>query len=134
MRIVGLSDQDQQAVFSIVASVMHLGNIEFVAGPTGEDCTVGNQGTLAIVAELLGVSLEKLSTALLTRTIQTVGETIVKPLHKVAATESRDALAKTLYGALFDWLVAAVNRRIATLGERVCLLPASGNHAVLLLA
>ena len=63
------------------------------------------------------VSPEKLNTALLTRTIETVGEKITKPLSPESAAESRDAFAKTLYGALFDWLVAAVKRRIATLGS-----------------
>ena len=57
--------------------------------------------------------------ALLTRTIEAVGEKITKPLSPESAAESRDAFAKTLYGALFDWLVAAVNRRIATLGRVV---------------
>lgn len=34
------------------------------------------------------------------------------------AAESRDALAKTLYARLFDWLVAAINKKINSLGER----------------
>lgn len=57
-----------------------------------------------------------LETALTTRAIETRGERIVKRLDADAASESRDALAKTLYARLFDWLVAATNRKIGTLG------------------
>jgi len=50
--------------------------------------------------------------ALTTRTLNLRGEQIVKQLDAEAAAESRDALAKTLYATLFDWLVAAINRKI----------------------
>lgn len=44
------------------------------------------------------------------------GEHILKHLDAKAAAESRDALAKTLYAKLFDWLVAAINRKIPSYG------------------
>jgi myosin-5 len=65
------------------------------------------------------VPADGLERALATRTIAAPrGERIVKRLDAAAAAESRDALAKTLYARLFDWLVAAINRKIGTLGER----------------
>ena len=62
------------------------------------------------------VTPQALFTALTTRAIDAVGERIVKQLSPAAATESRDALAKTMYSRLFDWIVAAVNRKISALG------------------
>lgn len=53
---------------------------------------------------------------LLTRQIQTVGESITKNLNQSAANEARDSLAKNLYAKLFDWLVMAINRKIFTIG------------------
>ena len=58
-----------------------------------------------------------LLTALTTRVIATAGDRIVKRLSAAAAAESRDALAKNLYARLFDWLVAAINRKISALGS-----------------
>ena len=45
-----------------------------------------------------------------------MGERIIKQLDRQAATQSRDSLAKNLYAKLFDWLVAAINRKISALG------------------
>lgn len=44
-------------------------------------------------------------------------ERIEKRLNVAEALESRDALAKTIYARLFDWLVAAINKKIGSLGE-----------------
>ena len=55
-------------------------------------------------------------TALTTRAIVLVGERIIKQLGPSAAAESRDSLAKNLYARLFDWIVAAINRKISALG------------------
>ena len=68
------------------------------------------------------MSPDQLMTALTTRAIETFGERIVKQLDAAAASVSRDALAKNLYAKLFDWLVAAINRKISAIGEH-CPLP-----------
>lgn len=62
------------------------------------------------------VTTDQLMTALTTRAIETMGERIVKQLDATAASVSRDALAKNLYAKLFDWLVAAINRKISAIG------------------
>ena len=63
------------------------------------------------------VGEDALLTALTTRVIATAGDRIVKRLSVAAAAESRDALAKNVYVRLFDWLVAAINRKISALGS-----------------
>lgn len=67
----------------------------------------------------LQVTPDQLMTALTTRAIETMGERIVKRLDAAAASVSRDALAKNLYAKLFDWLVAAINRKISAIGMRL---------------
>ena len=64
------------------------------------------------------VTPDQLMTALTTRAIETMGERIVKNLDAAAASVSRDALAKNLYAKLFDWLVAAINRKISAIGKQ----------------
>ena len=56
--------------------------------------------------------------ALTTRTMSLNHEKdILKNTDAREATESRDALAKTLYANLFDWLVSAINRKIPSYGR-----------------
>ena len=118
MRVVGLRDESIKSIVRCVAAVLHLGNIEFEASSRDEAVVIGGEGSGAvqIAAELLQVTPGALATALTTRAIETRGERIVKTLDPAEASESRDALAKSLYSRLFDWLVAAVNRKIGALG------------------
>ena len=68
---------------------------------------------------MVQVTPDQLMTALTTRAIETMGERIVKRLDAASASVSRDALAKNLYAKLFDWLVAAINRKISAIGTRL---------------
>ncbi|EIE22795.1 hypothetical protein COCSUDRAFT_47698 [Coccomyxa subellipsoidea C-169] len=118
MQIVGIGEAEREAVLRTVAAVLHLGNITFVGaadeGAAPRDSSA--EAALAAVADLLQVEEETLLQALTSRAIETVGERIVKRLDAAAANASRDALAKNLYARLFDWLVAAINRKISALG------------------
>ena len=67
--------------------------------------------------------------ALTTRTLEMRGESIVKNLDAAAATESRDALAKSLYATLFDWLVAAINRKIPSYGAAISVVAGADVNA-----
>jgi myosin-5 len=119
MRIVGLSDTNIKSILRCVAAILHLGNVVF-EGSSGDEAVASSTpkatDALNTAAALLGVSSDALLTALTTRAIETRGERIVKTLDAIAAAESRDAFAKSLYSRLFDWLVAAVNRKIGAIG------------------
>ena len=97
----------------MVAAILSLGNITFVAGKDEEYSVVppgAPEQFLATTAELLGVDREGLLKALTTRTRQTPDGPIVSPLDAKAALENRDSLAKILYskvssaGGRIGWL------------------------------
>ena len=69
-----------------------------------------NPNLLNIICKLLGCSKDQMKLWLCFRTISTLRETVHKPLSKIEAQYFRDALVKTIYSNLFDWIVEQVNK------------------------
>ncbi|GFR45863.1 hypothetical protein Agub_g7314 [Astrephomene gubernaculifera] len=115
MERVGIPEADREAIFRTVAAILHLGNIQFQAGPEESALVVpATEDALDATAALLGVDKEGLRKALTTRVRQTPEGPIVSPLDARAASETRDSLAKIIYAKMFDWLVGMIN---AAIGE-----------------
>ncbi|XP_016728833.2 myosin-11 isoform X6 [Gossypium hirsutum] len=114
----------KDAIFRIVAAILHLGNIAFAL--EGEDSSVLEDDKakfhLQVAAELLMCDLEALETALCKRNMVTPEEVIKRSLDPLGAAISRDGLAKTIYARLFDWLVKKINVSIGQDPDSKCLI------------
>uniref|UniRef100_A0A8B9FRV0 Myosin IXA n=1 Tax=Amazona collaria TaxID=241587 RepID=A0A8B9FRV0_9PSIT len=71
-----------------------------------------NPEILPIVSDLLEVKEEMLFEALVTRKTVTVGEKLILPYKLAEAVTVRNSMAKSLYSALFDWIVFRINHAL----------------------
>ncbi|XP_054988898.1 unconventional myosin-IXa isoform X2 [Sorex araneus] len=113
MEMVGFLPKTRRQIFSLLSAILHLGNIRYKKKTYRDDSIdICNPEVLPIVSELLEVKEEMLFEALVTRKTMTVGEKFILPYKLAEAVTVRNSMAKSLYSALFDWIVFRINHAL----------------------
>ncbi|KAJ5818819.1 Myosin-1 [Penicillium riverlandense] len=120
MRIIGMSEAEQDNVFRMLAAILWIGNIQFTEDDSS-NASITDQSTVDFVAYLMEVDSAEVNKALTNRLMETSrggrrGSVYEVPLNTVQAVAVRDALAKAIYFNLFDWIVERVNQSLAARG------------------
>ncbi|KAF8244950.1 hypothetical protein K440DRAFT_587846 [Wilcoxina mikolae CBS 423.85] len=123
MQIIGLSQDEQDQIFRLLAAILWLGNVRFREDEGGNGAIVDASVT-DFVAYLLEVDGASVNKALTLRIVETSrggrrGSIYEVPLNPAQASAVRDALAKAIYELLFEWIVQRVNLAMQTQGGSV---------------
>ncbi len=145
-------DEDRGNLLSMIAAVLHIGEIDFGTDETTDGAILTTPDRLAMgecyccesphtqtnytptititinraVAELLGVSDVALAESLTLSITMTRGERIARHNSEQDARDTRDTLAKELYGRVFEWLITTLNVHLSPKEDAIRLLADKG--------
>eukprot|EP00741_Cyanophora_paradoxa_P008050 tig00001249_g7789.t1 len=136
LRAVGLDEEDLDSLWAVLAGLLHLSNVTFAAPASASDpCAVASDQPFGRACELLGVDPAALRAGLTTQAprppprrrprpegtrrtrvvaqrLQCGREESLRHRDADQAKEARDALIKTAYQRVFEWLARRVNEAL----------------------
>lgn len=115
MKVLMFSEEDCWVIFTLLAAILHLGNLRFQAliQDNMEACAILNNDTVDSIAHLLQIPAERIHEAFTSKSTYASGELIYSPIAVESARHIRDAFVKGIYGRLFIWIVSKINLSIS---------------------
>ncbi|XP_044076946.1 unconventional myosin-IXb isoform X2 [Siniperca chuatsi] len=112
MEMVGFLPSTKKHIFSILSAILLLGNVTWTLSRETEALEVGPAEVLSTLSHLLKVKKELLVKTLTKRTVVTSHGSVVSQYTLQEASTVRDSMAKSLYSALFDWIILHINHAV----------------------
>ena len=112
MTILGFQPLEVDALCTILAIILHLGNVSCYAGEDeSQTCIISSKSmSTSQISDLLGVNEDVFVSAILTHKMIIARRSVqVKILSSVDANNNIAAVIKWIYGCIFKWIVLKIN-------------------------
>jgi hypothetical protein len=118
LHVVGFTMEDIEQILLLLYGILLLGNITFYGVDTDQGVSSlikddGITSPISHIANIFGVDISRIQGLLTERKVYTRGEWFAKHLTVVDAIYTRDAVTKSLYESLFQFIVDGINRNLA---------------------
>ena len=115
MVVLGIEDDVQFELFQILGGLLHLGNVEAKAkNKRSDEAMISDDDShFPMACALLGLDDKPMMKWMTNRKIQTGKEIFTKPMLTAESKFALHAFAKHIYSYVFDWIVVAVNEKLA---------------------
>nr|XP_045601371.1 unconventional myosin-XVIIIa-like isoform X13 [Procambarus clarkii] len=120
--VLGVSPDEQNAIWSVLAAIYHLGTAGAVRAATGNKFQFSKPGSAQRAANLLGTSVEELARSIFYATPTTpssrasfrTASPTERPTERPEGLEALEGMTTGLYSEAFNAIVALINRCIST--------------------
>jgi len=108
--IFGIVGEKLNTLMRALCATLQLGNITFGTNPSNDEgAIITSSGALEMCCEILGIPIDKLSSALTKKLVVAPDQSFLVPLSVPVARDNCDAFAKAIYTMSFTWLVRMIN-------------------------
>ncbi|KAI8997874.1 P-loop containing nucleoside triphosphate hydrolase protein [Pilobolus umbonatus] len=126
MTVIGLNKGEQDKIFKMLAIILWLGNVVFNENKEGH-AVIRDNNVVDFVAYLMKLESKELVRVLTSRLMETQhggkrGSVYEVPLNISQAMAVRDALSKSIYERLFEWIVSRLNVSLQARDKVTCMI------------
>ncbi|EMR11363.1 hypothetical protein PNEG_00390 [Pneumocystis murina B123] len=121
METIGLTLSDKDNIFKMLSIILWLGNIQFQEDKEG-NAVIYDDAVTKFIAYLMEVDEKSINKALTSRVLETQKSGRRRsiydvPLNPLQANSTKDALAKSIYNNLFEWILKKINLSMKARGN-----------------
>ncbi|KAI1301395.1 Myosin heavy chain, non-muscle [Halotydeus destructor] len=112
MQIMGLQQEDLDAIFRVVSACLLFGNMKFKQERNSDQATLPDNTDAQKVSHLLGLNVTEMTKAFLKPRLKVGRDYVTKAQTKEQVESAVEAISKACYERMFKWLVHRINRSL----------------------